>query len=142
MLPLSSSGPFWMVVSCFSFSSMSVFVKLGSSTLSTAELMFYRAFIALLVLWVTIAIRGGYSLKISSPVLRLYAGRSFCGAISMMMATYSMAHLPLPTAITLQNTTPLFLMVLIAVLHRMLPSPAQAFSIALGFLIRQASQHS
>ncbi|SFN56259.1 EamA-like transporter family protein [Formivibrio citricus] len=123
-----------MVVSCFSFSTMSVFVKLGSSTLSTAELMFYRASIALLVLLAAIVIPGGYSLKISRPVFRLHAGRSFCGAISMMMATYAMAHLPLPTAITLQNTTPLFLMVLIAGLHRVLPSPAQVFSIGLGFM--------
>ncbi len=134
MSRLSSSGSFWMVVSCFSFSAMGVFVKLGSDTLSTAELMFYRASIALLVLLVVIVIPGRRSLKISAPVLRLYMGRSICGAISMMMGTYAMAHLPLPTAVTLQNTTPLFLMVLIALLHRLLPGPAQAASIALGFL--------
>lgn len=134
MSRLSSSGSFWMVVSCFSFSTMGVFVKLGSDTLSTAELMFYRASIAMLVLLVTIVIPGRHSIKISPSVLRLHMGRSVCGAISMMMATYAMAHLPLPTAVTLQNTTPLFLMVLIALLHRSLPGPAQAASIALGFV--------
>ncbi len=129
---LRDSGPFWMVVSCFSFSTMGVFVKLGSEHFTTAELMFYRALIAMLVLLVIIVPKR-YSLRISGPALRLHFSRSMCGAISMMMATYAMAHLPLPAAVTLQSTSPLFLMLMIAVLHRVLPQCMQAVSIVLGF---------
>ena len=129
---LRNSGPFWMVVSCFSFSTMGVFVKLGSDTLTTAELMFYRALIAMIVLLVIILPKK-YSLRVSGPTMRLHFSRSLCGAISMMMATYAMAHLPLPTAVTLQNTSPLFLMLMIAVLHKILPQRIQVVSIFLGF---------
>ena len=129
---LRNSGPFWMVVSCMSFSTMGVFVKLGSSSLTTAELMFYRALIALLVLLVVVRPQR-QAFQVSGRILRLHFTRSMCGAISMMMGTYAMAHLPLPTAVTLQNTAPLFLMLLIAVVHKALPQRMQAVSIALGF---------
>lgn len=129
---LRDSGPFWMVVSCFSFSTMGVFVKLGSSSFTTAELMFYRALIALLIL-LAIVRPNKQALQVTGPILRRHFLRSMCGAISMMMGTYATAHLPLPTAVTLQNTAPLFLMLMIAILHRMLPQRMQAFSIALGF---------
>lgn len=129
---LRDSGPFWMVISCFSFSTMGVFVKLGSSSLTTAELMFYRALIALLVLLAIVRPKW-QTLKVTGNIMRLHFSRSMCGAISMMMGTYAMAHLPLPTAVTLQNTAPIFLMLLIALFHKVLPQRLQAFSIALGF---------
>lgn len=129
---LRDSGPFWMVVSCFSFSTMGVFVKLGSESFTTAELMFYRALIAMLVLLVIVRPRP-QALLVTGPILKLHFSRSMCGAISMMAGTYAMAHLPLPTAVTLQNTAPLFLMLLFAVLHRALPQRIQGISIALGF---------
>lgn len=133
MFRLGSSGPFWMVVSCLCFSTMGVFVKLGSGSLSTAELMFYRALTALLVMLVTVIIPKRYSLRPPGGVVRLHFGRSLCGAISMMMGTYAMAHLPLATAVTLQNTSPFFLVPLLAIFYRALPQPVQVFSLALGF---------
>ncbi|MDR3411811.1 MAG: DMT family transporter [Formivibrio sp.] len=129
---LRDSGPFWMVVSCFSFSTMGVFVKLGSSSFTTAELMFYRALIALLLLLVIVRPKK-QALQVTGPILQRHFLRSMCGAISMMMGTYAMAHMPLPTAVTLQNTSPLFLMLMITILHRTLPQRLQAFSIVLGF---------
>lgn len=129
---LRDSGPFWMVASCFSFSTMGVFVKLGSSSFTTAELMFYRALIAILIL-LAIVRPNKQALLVTGPIMRRHFLRSMCGAISMMMGTYAMAHLPLPTAVTLQNTAPLFLMVMITLLHKTLPQRMQALSIALGF---------
>lgn len=130
---LHGSGSFWIVISCFSFSTMGVFVKLGSRSFTTAELMFYRASIALAIM-LAIILSQRKTLRVPAPVLGMHFWRSLCGAISMMAATYAMAHLPLPTAVTLQNTSPLFLMLLIAIVHRSLPQRMQAFSIALGFV--------
>ncbi len=129
---LRNSGPFWMVVSCFSFSTMGVFVKLGSGSFSTAELMFYRALLAMIVLLAVVRPHPK-QLLVSGQIFKLHFSRSMCGAISMMAATYAMAHLPLPTAVTLQNTAPLFLMLLFALIYRILPQRIQGISIVLGF---------
>ncbi|MBY0446339.1 MAG: EamA family transporter, partial [Burkholderiales bacterium] len=39
---LRQLSSFWMIVACFCFSLMGVFVKLGSAQFSTSELVFYR----------------------------------------------------------------------------------------------------
>lgn len=51
-----------------------------------------------------------------------------------MLFFHAIAHLPLPTAITLQNTSPLFLMLIGILWLHMMPGRSQALAIGLGFV--------
>lgn len=102
------SGPFWMVVAGLAFGVMGVFVKLASTQLSTAELVFYRCLAGLAGIML-IALPRGQSLRVSPAVLRLHLSRSISGFLALMLYFYAIAHLPLPTAVTLNYTSPLFL---------------------------------
>jgi len=126
------SGPFWMVLACVCFSTMGLFVKLGSSHFSTAELVFYRSSIALLII-AGMVLGRERSLRVSRPMLKLHLTRSIIGSLAMMLFFFAIGQLPLPTAITLQNTSPLFLMLIsIFWLHSM-PKRLQIGVIILGF---------
>lgn len=130
---LRDSGPVWMVLACFFFSTMGLFVKLGSREFSTPELVFYRSAAALLVV-ASIIWSQKKSLRVSRSMLNLHLTRSIIGSFAMLLFFYAIAHLPLPTAITLQNTSPLFLMLISIFWLRIPPRWMQVFSISLGFL--------
>ena len=55
---LRDSGPLWMVLACLCFSTMGLFVKLGSQVFSTPELILYRSLVALLLMSVLALPRG------------------------------------------------------------------------------------
>ncbi len=130
---LRGAGPFWMVLACLSFSTMGLFVKLGSQEFSTPELVFYRSLLALLLVG-SLTLPRGKSLRVPRPMLRLHMTRSVIGSFSMLLFFHAIANLPLPTAITLQNTSPLFLMLISIFWLRKMPRRAQAISIAIGFV--------
>lgn len=129
---LRDSGPFWMVLACFCFSTMGLFVKLGSSHFSTAELVFYRSIIALLIIAVLV-IGQARSLRVGPVMLKLHLTRSIIGSLAMMLFFFTIGQLPLPTAITLQNTSPLFLMLISIFWLRSMPQRLQIGVIILGF---------
>ncbi|WP_374352224.1 DMT family transporter [Chitinimonas sp.] len=109
---LMQSGSFWMLVASLLFACMGAFVKLGAAYFSTAELVFYRCFVGLLVVGGVVLMRGG-SLK--TPVLGTQLTRAIAGTLSLMLYFYAIAHLPLATAVTLNYTSPLFLALLTTV---------------------------
>lgn len=129
---LAQSGPFWMVVAGLCFGVMGVFVKLGSRSFSTAELVFYRClagFIGILL----IALPARRPLRVGWPALRVHLSRSVSGFVSLMLYFYAIAHLPLPTAVTLNYTSPLWLMLVTALWLRQRPSAGQVAAIIVGF---------
>ena len=130
---LRDSGPLWMVLACLCFSTMGLFVKLGSQEFSTPELVLYRSLVALLLMG-ALALPRGRTLRVPRPMLRLHLTRSVLGSCSMLLFFYAIAHLPLPTAITLQNTSPLFLMLIGILWLHMMPGRSQALAIGLGFV--------
>ena len=88
----------WMIASSFLFASMGVCVKFASANFNSAELVFYRGAIGI-VFMACYARATGVSLR--TPVLSMHAWRSAVGVVALSCWFYALAHLPLPTAMTL-----------------------------------------
>lgn len=96
----------WMLVATFLFSLMGVCVKFASATYSTGEIVFYRGLVGAVAISLLCGLRGGV---LRTPHLGLHLKRSVVGLISMCLWFYTMAVLPLPTAMTLAYTSPLWI---------------------------------
>lgn len=88
----------WMIFGAFFFSSMAVGIKIASSSFSTFEILFYRGLVSL-VLMVSVLRWRGTSMRTTVPLMHLW--RSLVGVLAMSLWFYAIAHLPLPTAMTL-----------------------------------------
>ena len=88
----------WMVLGSFFFASMAVCVKFASQGFNSSELVFWRGSLGMLMLW-TIARRQGTSLATAYPWMHTW--RSVVGVVSLGAWFYAIAWLPLPTAMTL-----------------------------------------
>jgi drug/metabolite transporter (DMT)-like permease len=88
----------WMVLAAFSFASMAVCVKIASAWFNSAELVFWRGLIGMLVMWL-VARHQGIGLR--TQYLPMHAWRSLVGVLSLGAWFYAIAGLPLATAMTL-----------------------------------------
>ncbi len=100
----------WMIVAGFLFGLMGVFVKLGAPYFSSAELVFYRSLIGLVVIYGIVRVQG---LSLATPHVASHLWRGLSGFLALMLFFYAISVLPLATAITLNYTAPLFLTLLI-----------------------------
>lgn len=105
----------WMLAASLLFACMGVCVKLGASRFAAAELVFYRGFISLLLLYGYMRLSG---LSAATPHWRIHITRSISGFVSLVMYFLAISLIPLATAVTLNYTSPLFLAVLLAVWQR------------------------
>ena len=96
----------WMVLAAFLFASMGVCVKLASAHFNAAELVFYRGLISMAVLWL-LARRQGVALGTRYP--GMHAWRSLIGVTSLGCWFYVLGQLPLPTAMTFNYTSSLWI---------------------------------
>ena len=100
----------WMLVAGFLFALMGVLVKLASMRFSSPELVFYRSLFGLLSIYVVIVLTTRQWLTpLATPHAASHVRRGLTGFFALVMFFYGIAHLPLPTAITLNYTSPLFL---------------------------------
>lgn len=88
----------WMVLGAFLFASMGACVKYASANFSAAELVFYRGVIGM-VLLALLARHQRVSLATQHP--GMHAWRSLVGVLSLGAWFYSIGRLPLPSAMTL-----------------------------------------
>lgn len=88
----------WMLLSALLFASMGVCVKLASTWFTSAEVVFWRGVIGMVVL-AALARRQRVTLKTQYP--GMHAWRSIIGTASMGAWFYAIAHMPLATAMTL-----------------------------------------
>ncbi len=100
----------WMVVAGLLFAIMGVFVKLGSAYFSSAELVFYRSAIGLVVIFTIVRVQ---KLPLATPHVATHVWRGLSGFFALMLFFYAISALPLATAITLNYTAPLFLAILL-----------------------------
>lgn len=100
----------WMLVAGLLFGLMGVFVKLGAQYFSSAELVFYRSIIGLVVIFGIVRVQG---LSLATPHVASHLWRGFSGFLALMLFFYAISALPLATAITLNYTSPLFLALLL-----------------------------
>ena len=112
----------WMVLAAFLFASMGVCIKAASPYFNSAELVFYRGLIGM-VLLLLIAHRQRVSLKTQYP--GMHAWRSLIGVASLGAWFYAIAHLPLGTAMTLNYMSSVWIAVFLvgAALWSWRPSP-------------------
>jgi drug/metabolite transporter (DMT)-like permease len=122
-----------MILAGLSFGFMGVFVKIGAETLSTAELVFYRCAAGLIVISLMTLPRK-QSFKVSPAMLRLHLSRSISGFIALLFYFYAISQLPLPTAVTLNYTSPLFFVFLVLLQQKKWPQWQLLCSVALGFV--------
>jgi drug/metabolite transporter (DMT)-like permease len=99
----------WMLAAGLLFACMGVFVKLGSPHFSSAELVFYRSAIGLVVIY---AFTRHLRLSLATRHWKMHFWRSLSGFIALLLYFYAISALPLATAVTLNYTSPLFLALL------------------------------
>lgn len=100
----------WMVAASLLFACMGVCVKLGSAQFAAAELVFWRGFIATLIIGGYVLLRG---LPLATPHARTHVVRGLSGFVSLVMYFYAISLIPLAAAVTLNYTSPLFLALLL-----------------------------
>jgi drug/metabolite transporter (DMT)-like permease len=88
----------WMVLAAFSFATMAVCVKVASAWFNAAELVFYRGLLGMVFMWLAARHQ---NVSLGTPYLGMHAWRSLVGVISLGAWFYSIAGLPLATAMTL-----------------------------------------
>lgn len=119
----------WMIAASVLFACMGVCVKLGASLFSAAELVFYRGFVALVLLWGYVLAK---RLTLATPHWRSHLRRGLSGFISLVMYFYAISELPLATAVTLNYTSPLFLAVILVVWSGERVRPVLFLALAIG----------
>jgi len=87
-----------MLAAAFFFASMALGIKFASHSFTTAELVFYRGLVSVALLSVVVRARGA-SLRTAVP--RMHLTRSAIGVLSLSAWFYTIAKLPLATAMTL-----------------------------------------
>jgi len=123
-------GSLWMLVAGLLFGCMSVFVKLGASYFTHIELVFYRSFISMLIVY-AIMRRNNIGIATQYPLTHCWRGVS--GTIALLLFFYCITVLPLATAVTLNYTAPLFLTMFTMIVYKDKFHLPMAIAITLGF---------
>jgi S-adenosylmethionine uptake transporter len=88
----------WMVLAALFFATMGVGIKVASASFNTFELVFYRGVVSVVFMAIVVLSRGR---GLRTPVPMMHAWRSLIGVLSLGAWFFSIAHLPLATAMTL-----------------------------------------
>jgi len=123
-------GSLWMLVAGLLFGCMSVFVKLGASYFTHIELVFYRSFISMLIVY-AIMRRNNIGIATQYPLTHFWRGLS--GTIALLLFFYCITVLPLATAVTLNYTAPLFLTLFTMMVYKDKFHLPMTIAITLGF---------
>lgn len=119
-----------MLVAGVLFACMGVFVKLGAAYFSHLELVFYRSFIGLLLVY---ALAKQQHISLSTRNFRNHLWRGLSGTVALILFFYCITVLPLATAITLNYTAPLFLTLLTLLVFKDKLHLPLTVAIGLGF---------
>jgi drug/metabolite transporter (DMT)-like permease len=119
-----------MLVAALLFACMGALVKLGAPHFSSGELVFYRSFFGLIIVY---AMLHRSRTKLATFHWRTHLWRGLSGTVAMLLFFHCITTLPLATAITLNYTSSLFLSLLtVLVLKEKFHLPL-SISLAIGF---------
>jgi drug/metabolite transporter (DMT)-like permease len=119
-----------MLAAALLFACMGALVKLGAPHFSSSELVFYRSFFGLIVVY---AMLHRSRIKLSTLHWRTHLWRGLSGTVAMLLFFHCITVLPLATAITLNYTSSLFLSLLtVLVLKEKFHLP-MSVALTLGF---------
>jgi S-adenosylmethionine uptake transporter len=96
----------WMLFASFMFAAMGVCVKLASVEFSTSEIVMYRGIVGIFVLGTLMRMQG-VSFRTTMPYAHLW--RCAVGVVSLWLWFYTIAQLPLATAMTLNYMAPIWI---------------------------------
>lgn len=96
----------WMLVASLLFACMGVCVKLAAQTHSAVEIVFYRSFLSLILMFCLVRLRG---VTLATPNWRWHVTRGCVGFSALFAYFYAITLLPLATAVTLNYTSAIFL---------------------------------
>ena len=119
-----------MLVAGLLFGCMGVFVKLGAAHFSYIELVFYRSFFGLLLVY---SIMRHQHIGVTTQHWRNHLWRGLSGSVALALFFYCITVLPLATAVTLNYTAPLFLTLLTMLVFKDKFHPPLTVAIGLGF---------
>lgn len=120
----------WMIVASFLFACMGVCVKLAAQTHSAVEITFWRSFIALLLMFGLVRLRG---VALATPHWRWQITRGLVGFSALVAYFHAITLLPLATAVTLNYTSAIFLALYLALAGwRMRTGMLGALAVGLG----------
>ncbi len=114
------------------FSGMIALVKLSSGAYPIAEIVFFRAFFAILVLFAWLAWLGEFPRALRTKWLSGHLLRSLAGTASLLLSFSSFALLPLADATAIGYAGPLFIVVMAGLLLHERVGPARWAAVALG----------
>ena len=121
----------WMVVAGFLFALMGACVKIASVSFSTAEIVFYRSIMSLLLVFLLMQFKG---VPVKTVHWRFQLWRGVSGFFSLLMHYYALSVLPLATAVTLSYTAPLFLAIYLVWFAKAKLNRGGIIALALGFM--------
>jgi S-adenosylmethionine uptake transporter len=96
----------WMLVAAFLFSIMGVCVKLASDSYTTAEIVFFRGLVGVLML---LAVVSTNRLQLATQLPWEHTKRGFIGVSALWLWFFAFGELPVATAATLNNMAPIWL---------------------------------
>lgn len=88
----------WMLLASLLFATMGVCIKIASAWFSSFEIVFYRGLIGLAFMFVVMRVR---NVSIATPLPMMHVWRSVVGTTALTTWFFSIASLPLATAMTL-----------------------------------------
>ena len=125
------TGSLWMLVAGLLFGCMGVFVKLGAAYFSHIELVFYRSFFGLLLVYLIMLQQ---RVSVATEYWSNHLWRGISGSVALALFFYCITVLPLATAVTLNYTAPLFLTLLTTLVFKDRFHLPLTIAIALGFV--------
>ena len=115
----------------FSFALLAACVKLlAEHNVPTGQIVFFRAFVALAVLFVFMRWRG---LAIATPLWKKQLSNNVVGIIALVAYFSSIKLLPLTTAVTLNYASPIFVGLLLMLGKHLPVGPGQIVALLAGF---------
>ena len=120
-----------MVAAAFLFACMGVCVKFAAVRYSAAEIVFWRSVVALALMVAIVRFQG---VAFATTHWRLQVFRGASGFLSLLLYFYAIVLLPLATAVTLNYTSPLFLIIFLAAFSGVRLRGAMLLTLLAGFL--------
>lgn len=121
------------IVSTFAFLAMATLIKLASEDMPIGELMFFRAFFAMIPLAIWLRMRGELAGAFRTKNITGHGIRSLSGSGGMYFGFMALALLPLPDATAIGYLAPLIATILAALLLKEIVRPYRWAAVAAGF---------
>lgn len=123
-------GPAFMVLAAFCFALMGVCIKKVGHDVSALTLAFYRSTLSLILLSTWLLVRRH---DLRTPYWRTHLYRGGFGVLALLASFVALSRLPLALAVTLNYSSPFFLLILYGLMLRRWPSSA-VLAVVLGLL--------